>query len=139
MDLKLYETKFREVKLNKDQYHLWRLVIILKRECWCLSDLREEEVLDFHKNVVQKVENTLKKSFNATMFNWTCLMNSAYSWIKTQPHVHWHVKPRYNCDVEIKWKVFSDKDFWKHYDFHKKDYVDQLVLEEIKHRILQHL
>ena len=70
----LYETEFWKVILSDEQSYLGRSVIILKRNCGELSNLTSEEWLDFHKNIVKKLELTFKKIFNATMFNWGCLM-----------------------------------------------------------------
>jgi diadenosine tetraphosphate (Ap4A) HIT family hydrolase len=74
----IFETKYWTVKLFPDQAYLGRCVILLNRDCGNLSGLTKEEVLDFHENIVKKLESTFKKVFDATMFNWTCLMNHAY-------------------------------------------------------------
>ena len=86
----------------------------MKRECGSLSDLNEKEWVDL-REVVKKMELTLKKAFGATMFNWGCLMNDAYQSKNPKPQVHFHFRPRYQNKVEILGEVFEDKDFGHHY------------------------
>ena len=62
------ETKFWKVILSYDQCYLGRCVVLYKRHCGSMSDLREDEVLDFFE-FVRKFESSLKKSFGATLFN----------------------------------------------------------------------
>ncbi len=54
--------------------------------------------------------------FNATMFNFACLMNNAYK-DKEKPHVHFHFIPRYKEEIIILGKKYKDKhfgyNFWK--------------------------
>ena len=116
MKAKIFETGFWEIKLNfEDQHNLGRSVIVLKRPCQHLSGITKQEMLDLHK-VIISMENSLKKVFGATMFNWTCLMNNAYK--KTSdnfPQVHLHFRPRYKNKVEFAGEIFEDTDFSKHY------------------------
>lgn len=135
LDLTVYESKYWIVKLNKDQYHLWRLVFILKRDCETLSDLSEEEFLDYRKLVI-KFEIALKKAFWATMFNWACLMNRWYKTKPYNPHIHFHLKPRYEKVVKFNGVTFTDKDFWSHYDFKNKKFVEGALLLKIRDKII---
>jgi len=108
------ETKHWEVYLNQDQYYLGRCVIAVKRNVGAMSDLTDDEWLDF-ADLVKKVEDGFKKIFGATMFNWTCLMNGAYQNDPPDPHVHWHLRPRYKNPVEFAGQTFDDKEFGHHY------------------------
>ncbi len=64
----------------------------------------------------KELERVMKKLFNATMFNFCCLMNNAYR-DDENPHVHFHFIPRYKNTVEIFNKSFIDKFFG--YNFYK--------------------
>ena len=139
MDELIYETDFWKVVLIDDQTYLGRSVVVLKRDCGEMSGLDSQEVLDFHTNVVQKMENVFKKTFNATMFNWTCLMNNAYKAENPEPHVHWHFRPRYRNDVQFAGETFQDVNFAHHYDRAKKKIVSKVILELIAKEIRNNL
>ncbi len=110
----VFETPYYKVILMDQQLYLGRCVIVLKRQCGCLSDLNQDEVLDFFE-LVKKIENLFKKTFDATMFNWCCLMNNAYQVSPAEPQVHWHFRPRYEKSVEIDGHLFKDPNFGHHY------------------------
>ncbi len=135
----LYETKFWRVILINEQSYLGRCVILLKRDCEELSKLTSEEWLDFHENVVKKLESVFKKVFNATMFNWSCLMNNAYQDKNPKPYVHFHFRPRYKDKIEFSGEVFSDPDFAHHYNRERKDFVSEELLRKISDEIKKHL
>ena len=110
----VYKDSYWCLMLDTDQTYLGRCCVVLKRHCGDLAELTKEELLDFHE-IAKKLESALKKSFNATMFNWTCLMNDSYKNIPPNPHVHWHFRPRYNHKVEFSGLTFEDKEFAHHY------------------------
>ncbi|MEK6820503.1 MAG: HIT family protein, partial [Nanoarchaeota archaeon] len=85
----IFETKYWKISLADNQYYLGRCIVGLKRHASSLSGLDAEEITNFLE-VVKKLEYSLKKSFNATMFNWSCLMNHVYKDKKPNPHVHFH-------------------------------------------------
>ena len=80
-----------------------------------LSDLTQEEWAELGM-LEKELERISKKLFNATMFNFACLMNNAYR-DKEKPHVHFHFIPRYKEKVELFGKIYCDKhfgyNFWK--------------------------
>ncbi len=110
----ILETDYWSVELIKDQLYLGRCVVLLKRECGNLAGINENEILDF-LNLVKKLETLFKKTFNATMFNWTCLMNNAYKETEPKPQIHWHFRPRYRENVEVEGYTFKDPNFGHHY------------------------
>ena len=80
-----------------------------------LSDLSNDEWIEL--GILEKeLERISKKLFNATMFNFACLMNNAYK-DNEKPHVHFHFIPRYKNELKIFNKVYKDKhfgyNFWK--------------------------
>lgn len=94
--------------------------------------------MDFAE-LVRKFEFTLKKSFNATMFNWACLMNDAYKNNPPNPHVHFHVRPRYNKKVDFEGAIFEDSDFAHHYNRDRKQEVPEKIILKIIKKIKRNL
>jgi len=139
MENLVYTSEHWIVKLNPDQYHLGRCVIVLKRNCESLSELKREEILDFF-DLVKKLESSIKKAFGAEMFNWTCLMNDAYKELRYEnkepsPQVHWHLRPRYRNTLEVAGEVFKDEYFAHHYP--RK--TDKEVPDEVKKEIIKRI
>lgn len=132
----IFETPFWKVFLaDSDQTYLGRSYVTLKRHAGDLADLTDEEWQDLHKTI-KKFEIALRKAFGAEMFNWTCLMNDAYQETPANPHVHWHVRPRYSKSVEFTGLTFEDKDFGHHYTRGTKRVVPadvrKAIIEKIK-------
>ena len=126
--------------LAPDQRNLGTCVVALKRDEKELSGLSSEEWSDL-ATVVKKLESAVKKAFDATMFNWGCLMNSSYLEDPPCPHLHWHFIPRYQNPVEFEGKVFYDPCFGKStmYDRGKSVKLSDQFKEKIKTRILENL
>lgn len=127
----VYDTEFWKIILNDDQIYLGRCVVVLKRKCRDLSGLSHEEALDFLDNVVVKMEQSLRESFGADMFNWTCLMNNAYQEESPNPQVHWHLRPRYRKQVGFAGEIFTDPNFGHHYERGAERIVDEKTMKEI--------
>ena len=80
-----------------------------------LSLLTSDEWIEL--GIIEKeLERVCKKVFNATMFNFACLMNNAYK-DNQKPHVHFHFIPRYKDGLIIFNKIYVDRHFgynmWK--------------------------
>ena len=64
----------------------------------------------------KELERIMKKLFNATMFNFACLMNNSYK-DNVKPNVHFQFIPRYKNVETILNKKYKDKHFgynmWK--------------------------
>lgn len=80
-----------------------------------LSDLTDEEWQELGR-LEKELERVCKKLFNATMFNFACLMNNAYR-DNEKPKVHYHFVPRYKNELKLFGKVYKDRhfgyNFWK--------------------------
>ena len=134
----IYQTKLWKVIIVSDQAYLGRCYVTLKRHCGDLAELEPQEWSDFIE-VVKKLESALKKSFNATMFNWTCLMNNAYQNDPPNPHVHWHFRPRYNHKVEFAGEIFEDPEFGHHYSRERKQEIPNVIKNKIVDKIRENL
>ncbi len=128
----VYETEYWRIVLAADQTHLGRCLIILKNHREALADLEKEEIEDFFF-IIKDLERNLKDNFSATMFNWTCLMNNAYKSSPQNPHVHWHLRPRYNKKIKFSGVVFEDVDFGHHYNSKS----NKEVAKKIEKKIIQ--
>lgn len=127
----ILENKFWKVILDESQNYLGKSFVVLKRDCDELSKITIDELIDFHQNIVVVLEKAFKKTFNATMFNWTCLMNNAYQDENPKPKVHWHFRPRYNEKIEFADDTFKDPNFGHHYDRTKEHKVSTKILKLI--------
>lgn len=106
----IYEAEHWQIYLAPSQRYFGTCVVVLKRHCKNLKELKIIEWMEFAE-IVDKLETTLKKAFNPTLFNWSCFMNSAYRVNPPHPQVHWHFIPRYNHEIEFEGLKFDDPDF----------------------------
>lgn len=111
----IFDTEFWRVSLDGgDQYYLGRSFVTAKRHVENLSGLTSDDWDDLHK-VITNFETAAKKGLGAILFNWSCLTNNAFQTKPYNPHVHWHVRPRYDKVVTINKEKFSDDEFGHHY------------------------
>lgn len=134
----IYETKYWIVTLSSEQSYLGRCYVTLKRHCGNLSELKQEEWSDFIE-LIKVLESALRKSFNATMFNWTCLMNDAYKNNPPNPHVHWHFRPRYNHKIKFENVIFEDPEFGNHYNRNRTQNITKKLQQKIIIKIKENL
>jgi diadenosine tetraphosphate (Ap4A) HIT family hydrolase len=106
----IYDSDYWMIFLAPSQRYLGTCVVALKRKCADLSELNEEEWIDF-AHVVQNLESTWKKIFNPTVFNWSCYKNSTFRYSNPDPEIHWHFLPRYKDDINFLGMNFKDPDF----------------------------
>ena len=132
------ETKHWYLTLWENQYYLGRASVeykgLSKKH---LSELSNEEILELF-SLIKKYEIALKKTFDTTNFNWTCLMNNQYKEkIRNNPEpLHLHVWPRYKYTFEFNGEVFKDEVFGHHYDKYKEKIVDRDYLVALGDKIL---
>lgn len=112
----IWESEHWKVIIHEDQQYLGRAIVSAKnRERPTLTSLTTDEWLDF-QNVVKDFEQAVRSAFGAELFNWACLLNLAFQNDPPNPHVHWHVRPRYRQPVVFAGLQFRDEDFGRHYD-----------------------
>ena len=113
MNLLFKSNNWEVVFVSWSQEFIGDCIISSKKES--LSDLTEEEWIELGK-IEKELERVCKKLFNATMFNFACLMNNAYR-DNELPHVHFHFIPRYKEEMIIFDKKYKDEhfgyNFWK--------------------------
>jgi diadenosine tetraphosphate (Ap4A) HIT family hydrolase len=128
------ETQYWRVCLAPNQSLLGRCVIHLKRHADDLAELTKDEWDNF-LNVVQRVEESVKSAFSATMFNWSCYMNHAYRENHPNPHVHWWAVPRYARVVRFAKKTFEDPHFGNPYNHSRWLDLPKTLRDEIAKKI----
>lgn len=130
-----FKQKFFKIFLNYEQSYLGRIIIANKRHIQDLTEQTKEEWEDFGE-VIKKLEPAIKKAFGAKMFNYNIMMNNAYKNNPPNPHVHIHLRPRYDKDVEFAGKTFIDPDFSFHYNRDRKEIEPEenrkLIIKEIQ-------
>lgn len=110
----LYQGKYWEVVFEEwCQEFPGECIISSNKET--LSDLTKEEWIELGL-IEKELERVCQTLFQATMFNFACLMNNAYR-DHEKPHVHYHFIPRYENKREILGKTYQDCHFgynmWK--------------------------
>jgi diadenosine tetraphosphate (Ap4A) HIT family hydrolase len=124
------QTEFWKVFATQDQSNLGKCIVSCKRHCPSLSELTTEEWLDF-KKLICVIEKKIKNAFNADLFNWSCLMNNAFKDGSNNPHVHWHIRPRYRKSTEKYGQIFIDPEFGQHYDNKRVSIIEDKILQKI--------
>ncbi len=130
--------KHWELGVNVNQHYLGRCVLRLKRHCPSLSQLTSEEWKEFEE-LVPKIESSLKKSFDCVLVNWSCSMNRGFKRKPYYSHVHWHVIPRYDKQVNFVRTFYKDSEFGNVADFSKERLVSEDLRVEIEKTISDNL
>ena len=130
----VYESRSWSVFLSYEQDYIGRCVLVLKRHCHSLSELTDDEWEDLHK-LICKVETCLKTVLGATLCNWSCLMNSFYKESEPDPHLHVHVRPRYDKPVILNGNIYSDSEFGHHYALNKRAVISNEDKKEVFARL----
>ena len=135
-DNNIFETNYWKIDLSNDQAYLGRSYITLKRHCGSLSELTKDEWSDLNQ-VIKRLDKMYKKTFGAKLLNFNCLMNNAYQAKSPNPHVHWHVRPRYDRKVKFEGITFKDLEFGHHYA--RGNQKEQILPEEALIKIIKKL
>lgn len=90
-------------------------------------------------NLVCKVEACLKTVLGATLCNWSCLMNNFYKEAAPNPHIHIHVRPRYDKPVMLNESIYTDSEFGHHYALKKSGVIPAKDKEEVFIRLKEWL
>ncbi|WP_105615625.1 HIT family protein [Vallitalea okinawensis] len=131
-----YTSDFWKVYLADKQDYIGRCIVVSRRHCESLSSLYLQEWDDL-KYTIDLLEKVISKALDATMFNWTCLMNNAQKKNETCAHVHFHLRPRYKESIKINDQVYYDEEFAHHYKNDKENKLDS-ESGEVLFKILKH-
>ena len=128
----LKEYNFWRITLHQSQYYPGRCRIILKRHVEDLTEITFDEREELFEILI-KLKKVLVNIFNVDLFNYTCAGNLC-------PHLHIHIIPRYNHEVEFDGFVFKDELWGKNHSFYPKDFkLENSITNKIKERIKEKL
>ena len=134
----VYESGSWSVFLSDEQDYIGRCILVLKRHCHSLSELTDGE-WDELRDLVRRVEACLKAVLGAALCNWSCLMNSFYKEAAPDPHLHIHVRPRYDRPVALNGNTYPDGEFGHHYAPDKSGAIPAKDREEVFARLKEWL
>ncbi len=119
-------TKHWNVGIGNNHAYLGRAYVTLRTHKGSLSSLNDDEWQEFHE-IVRKLEKAYKTAFGAEPLNWGCFMNHAFRAEPFNPHVHWHIYPRYHVAPKLAGMTFEDPLFGNFYD----DTAERIVTDDI--------
>ena len=134
----VYESSLWSVFLSDEQDYIGRCILVLKRHCGSMSEMTDDEWEELRR-LVCEVETCLKTVLGATLCNWSCLMNSFYKESDPNPHLHIHVRPRYDKSVMINGNTYIDSEFGHHYALKKSRIMPDKDMEELIGRIRRYV
>ena len=140
--LSMFKEKFKveELLIYESEYWTWSLrplqptlgsgVLAMKRYAQAFSDINEDEGKDLSV-IVKIIENSLSEVFKYEKINYLMLM-------MVDPHVHFHIIPRYSVDKDFKGVKWSDKG-WPGPPSLEAEELDDKVLESIRMVLKEHI
>ncbi|MBQ4362664.1 MAG: HIT family protein [Oscillospiraceae bacterium] len=134
----LYESRSWSVFLSDEQDLIGRCILVLKRHCSSLSEMTDDEWSEL-RLLICKLEACLKAVLGAALCNWSCLMNSFYKEAMPDPHLHIHVRPRYDKPVILNENTYTDSEFGHHYALKKNGVISDKDREEVFIRLKEWL
>ena len=126
------------VFLADEQDYIGRCILVLKRHCNSLSEMTDDE-WDELRRLIRTVEACLKAVLGAALCNWSCLMNDACKKPVPDPHLHIHVRPRYDKPVMLNGNTYTDSEFGHHYALHKSGQIPVEDRKEVFIRLKKYL
>ncbi len=130
----IYTNSSWRASLSANQGYLGTLFVELLNHKSTLSDLNRLEWQDLSE-LIKAVESAEHDAFGAATFNWSCRLDNCYQNHPPVPHVYWHVRPRYDHDVEVEGKLMPDPNFGHHYDVDYFTHITPELKEHIADRI----
>lgn len=126
------------VGVSNNQAYFGRAYAALREHKSSLSELDETDWQEFHQ-IVRRLEAAYKDVYGAEPLNWSCLMNNAYRVEAAQPHVHWHIYPRYKTAPVLNGVAYDDPLFGEFYDNTAERLVDDSTVEQIVAKLKTYL
>ncbi len=133
-------SEYWELVLHPDQTVPGSLLIVSLRHVPKLSELTQAEATEFFEPAAV-VERALEDDLGATMVNFSCLRNWAFREANLvppmlnghpNPHVHWHVSPRYRQSVTICAEEFVDHQYGEELRWGARYVTEEVQIELIR-------
>ena len=134
----VYESRFWSVFLADEQDVIGRCILVLKRHCPSLPELTDDEWREL-RELVCKMEACFRAVLGAALCNWSCLMNHFYKAAAPDPHLHIHVRPRYDRPVTLNGRAYPDSAFGHHYALRQRGEIPAEDREELFIRLKEWL
>ena len=114
------------------------VLVVSNRIAPLLSDLHDHEYDDLWRTV-RKVQQALKKQYNCDAFN--VAVQDGQSAGQSVPHVHVHILPRYNGDLERNDDIYDQLEMWapREEDSQKKKRLEVPDDDERKDRTIEEM
>lgn len=131
-----------KVILHPDQSGLGSCLVAPRRHVARMADLTGVEWKEFSE-IISELEPALEVTFNAQLVNLYYQRNWAFRTEnpdppfkdgKPNPHVHWHVVPRYESDRMFGGEIFVDPTFGEPFEWRRNSAasIRQDIIESIK-------
>lgn len=124
----ILETSHWVVLLRAKQVTIGSLVLACKGPAQTLAEISTEAAKDMPL-AVKLLEDILQKSFSPNKINYLALM-------MVDPHVHFHVIPRYSSEVELEGTLYKDTGWPKHPAMTQPLELTTTQLDYVKSRLL---
>lgn len=134
----ILETEYWNVGVGNNHAYFGRAYATLKSHTGSLAAMSEQEWTDF-QTLVATVEKSYKEVFGAEPLNWGCYMNHAFREKPYNPHVHWHIYPRYSKSPEVDGVIYEDPNFGSMYDSNAERIVGDEVVAQIAEKLRQNI
>lgn len=118
------DTSFWRVVVSRDQGYLGRCMVISKYHIGNIMEMGFEQNDDLH-DTQTRLEIAVRSAFSADWCNWTQLGNDALAEEVPKPHLHHHMRPRYQEPVIFAGYEFDDPNFGGMYDLNQRWNVDK--------------
>ena len=115
----LYQSLYWSVYLADRQDYVGRCILVLNRHCGSLPELDISEWIEL-KTIIDRLECIFREVLGAELSNWSCLLNNFYKAPIPNPHLHFHVRPRYKNPITINHHSYVDAEFAHHYALKKE-------------------
>ena len=126
------------VGIGNNQAYFGRAYVTLRSHKGSLSELSDDDWQEF-KEIVCQLEPAYKDAFGAVPLNWGCFMNHAFRTEPSNPHVHWHIFPRYKVAPILDCVTYDDPLYGNFYDDNAERLVSDEVVEQIVEKLKAHL
>jgi diadenosine tetraphosphate (Ap4A) HIT family hydrolase len=132
-----------KILLHPNQSAFGNLLIVCLRHVPRISELTDSEFSDFHASY-SLVERAIETRLGASLLNLSCERNWAYRDDnpdppslngRPNPHVHWHVVPRYRQAIRFEGIEWDDPNFGDPFVWRKEEVplsVRQAIIERIR-------
>lgn len=131
-------TEHWEVGLGNNHAYFGRAYMTLREHKGSLGSLSKEQWADFEE-AVRRLEEAYKTVYGAEPLNWGCFMNHAFRAEPFNPHVHWHIFPRYKNTPVLDGVAYDDPLFGNFYDDKAERLVSDETAEKIAARLREYL